>query len=277
MSHYCPSCQTENRPGAKFCAACGTALTQPESCPVCNTLSTGGRFCTSCGHSFGQQTNEPAAATPQAVSDPSLVAPPERSPRNSAPFFVMLIAVLILAAGGGIWFFNFRAVPAEAVPQVAVAPEDTTTSTEDTSPTIVPPAEVPVEPVPPAEALPVQTPPVDSPPVEPPPPAPAPTAKKPVPEKKTVTPKPRTLPEEKKPSPVASPDEAVSKSPPAAPRIENSLDQQYKAMVAQRCTEKLTLLFCKESVRHSVCQGKWSENPPSGASVCKTSSPQSPN
>lgn len=268
MSHYCPSCQTENRPGAKFCAACGTALTQPESCPACNTLSTGGRFCTSCGHSFGQQADEPAATAPQAVSDPSLVAPPDSSSRNNAPFFVMLIAVLILAAGGGIWFFNSQAVPVEAVPQVALAPEDTTTSTEDTSPTIVPPAEVPVEPVPPAEALPVQVPPVE----------PAPTAKKPVPEKKAVTPKPRTLPEENKPSPVeTSPDEAVSKSPPAAPRIENSLDQQYKAMVAQRCTEKLTLLFCRESVRHSVCQGKWSESPPSGASVCKTSSPQSPN
>ena len=45
---HCPSCQSENRETAKFCASCGTELIQV--CPNCNNRMTlTARFCDACG------------------------------------------------------------------------------------------------------------------------------------------------------------------------------------------------------------------------------------
>jgi len=47
----CPSCATENRPGARFCRGCGAALEQ--ACPACGAaVATDQRFCDECGHAL---------------------------------------------------------------------------------------------------------------------------------------------------------------------------------------------------------------------------------
>lgn len=50
----CPSCQTANAPGAKFCASCGTSLAPPTaSCPSCHAANAAGaKFCAECGTSI---------------------------------------------------------------------------------------------------------------------------------------------------------------------------------------------------------------------------------
>jgi membrane protease subunit (stomatin/prohibitin family) len=50
----CPSCETANAPGAKFCANCGTSLAPPTvACPSCHAdNSAGAKFCSSCGTSL---------------------------------------------------------------------------------------------------------------------------------------------------------------------------------------------------------------------------------
>src|SRR6266540_3117966 len=57
----CPTCATENEPGRKFCAECGTALAL--ACPSCGSANSPGvKFCGECG---AQLTPEPATrATP---------------------------------------------------------------------------------------------------------------------------------------------------------------------------------------------------------------------
>ena len=56
----CPRCQTQNAPGARFCASCGTPLAPPSvECPSCHAQnSAGARFCSACGTALA-----PAATT----------------------------------------------------------------------------------------------------------------------------------------------------------------------------------------------------------------------
>ncbi|HEV8250214.1 MAG TPA: tetratricopeptide repeat protein [Gaiellaceae bacterium] len=61
----CPSCGSENRAGAKFCATCGHALTL--ACPSCGAAyQAGDAFCVECGH---------ALHTPVAAAAPERAAP----------------------------------------------------------------------------------------------------------------------------------------------------------------------------------------------------------
>ena len=56
----CPSCTTENQPGAKFCVECGTALSL--ACPSCGAShAPAQRFCAECGSQLGAA---PAAVPP---------------------------------------------------------------------------------------------------------------------------------------------------------------------------------------------------------------------
>jgi hypothetical protein len=50
----CAKCGTENPPGSKFCAGCGTALPNDERCMSCGTESpAASRFCKGCGKPLG--------------------------------------------------------------------------------------------------------------------------------------------------------------------------------------------------------------------------------
>ncbi|MFZ5526251.1 MAG: double zinc ribbon domain-containing protein [Pseudomonadota bacterium] len=49
----CPSCNTLNAPGAKFCQQCGMSLV-PAACMQCNTTPPpGAKFCNRCGAAIG--------------------------------------------------------------------------------------------------------------------------------------------------------------------------------------------------------------------------------
>jgi len=55
----CPSCNTTNRMGAKFCVSCGTALAL--ACASCGSLyQAGERFCAECGAAVGGAAAAPA-------------------------------------------------------------------------------------------------------------------------------------------------------------------------------------------------------------------------
>ena len=58
----CPTCGTENRPGARFCVQCGSPLTR--ACASCGAAySEGERFCAECGSALtiGAPLARPAA------------------------------------------------------------------------------------------------------------------------------------------------------------------------------------------------------------------------
>jgi len=64
----CPSCETANPQGARFCMSCGAAL--EISCPSCGTTaSAGARFCMSCGAALG--SGQAAAPPPAAAAQPA--------------------------------------------------------------------------------------------------------------------------------------------------------------------------------------------------------------
>jgi class 3 adenylate cyclase/tetratricopeptide (TPR) repeat protein len=63
----CLQCQHENRPHAKFCEACGGALTRP--CPNCGTrLSASSKFCSECGHPLAEPVAQPRYSSPESYT-----------------------------------------------------------------------------------------------------------------------------------------------------------------------------------------------------------------
>src|SRR5262249_18538634 len=79
----CTSCGTENRDGAKFCDACGTAL--PLACPSCGMENRpGAKFCNECGASLTGQQPVPLPA--QAV--PTLTTPTAQPTQVASPSVV---------------------------------------------------------------------------------------------------------------------------------------------------------------------------------------------
>src|SRR5207237_6653078 len=68
----CPSCQTENRSGARFCRGCGGALAA--RCPACAApVEPGQRFCDECGESLEAPRAVPAER-PEPVAERRLVS-----------------------------------------------------------------------------------------------------------------------------------------------------------------------------------------------------------
>jgi class 3 adenylate cyclase len=54
MAAACSNCGTENPPGARYCASCGTSLAA--RCPNCGAeVSAEARFCPSCGHALARE------------------------------------------------------------------------------------------------------------------------------------------------------------------------------------------------------------------------------
>ena len=81
----CPHCNTENRPGARFCGHCGQPLEAeaPETltCPTCGaSVKPGARFCPRCGSDLSvfSQPPEPEAAPGRGA--PGLSAGPVMAP-----------------------------------------------------------------------------------------------------------------------------------------------------------------------------------------------------
>jgi hypothetical protein len=73
----CPKCNHENRPSAKFCVHCGTAL-NPAACPRCQAgIGPDEKFCSQCGLDLVKAKN-PIEATPEApkvTQEPGLMEP----------------------------------------------------------------------------------------------------------------------------------------------------------------------------------------------------------
>jgi class 3 adenylate cyclase/tetratricopeptide (TPR) repeat protein len=68
----CPSCTTENQPGAKFCVECGTALAL--GCPSCGAPHTAGqRFCAECGTALSAEVEAPVAPREAPAAERRLV------------------------------------------------------------------------------------------------------------------------------------------------------------------------------------------------------------
>ena len=64
----CPSCGRPQRPGARFCDACGVAL--PRICPACGAAQrVGSAFCFQCGHALA-----PPDQPPSQVQSPASIA-----------------------------------------------------------------------------------------------------------------------------------------------------------------------------------------------------------
>lgn len=98
----CPGCKTENPPGSKFCAGCGSALPRTPvnvRCASCGAESPeGSRFCKECGKpvSAAAPSAGPAWAGP---SRPSATAPPPPPP--APPAYQSPLQSLFARATGG--------------------------------------------------------------------------------------------------------------------------------------------------------------------------------
>ncbi len=78
----CPSCQHENRPGARFCGACAGPLVEKMTCAACGSVNPPGqKFCDECGAvSAAKKQPSPGSSFPShAVRD----IPPD--PRDYTP------------------------------------------------------------------------------------------------------------------------------------------------------------------------------------------------
>jgi len=82
----CASCGAVNRPGAKFCSECGSALAV--TCPQCGSPASGGRFCSDCGAVL-----TPAAAGPSPAS--ANVPAPGAAPVSERRIVSLLFADLL--------------------------------------------------------------------------------------------------------------------------------------------------------------------------------------
>jgi len=65
----CPQCASDNRPGRRFCGACGAAI--PSPCPSCGFANEPDeRFCGGCGKSLAERPQQsPHAYTPKHLAD----------------------------------------------------------------------------------------------------------------------------------------------------------------------------------------------------------------
>lgn len=69
--------------------------------------------------------------------------------------------------------------------------------------------------------------------------------------------------------------EPPTRTEPPSPRfqpVSQTLDEQFKRRLAAECEQGFAGLFCREKLRFSICDGRWSENPAPGQSVCKGAS-----
>ncbi len=82
----CPSCATENAPGAKFCNECGTPLAS--ACPSCGAVNKpGAKFCNECGTLL--------AETASAVPAGALAAPATQTPVAERRLVTVLFADIV--------------------------------------------------------------------------------------------------------------------------------------------------------------------------------------
>jgi class 3 adenylate cyclase/tetratricopeptide (TPR) repeat protein len=89
----CPSCQAENKEGAKFCNECGTPLSL--SCPRCGASHRGGqKFCDECGLPLGAVAAAPAATGPASVA---AIVPETAELRLVSVLFVDLVGFTSLS------------------------------------------------------------------------------------------------------------------------------------------------------------------------------------
>ena len=82
----CPTCGTENRPGAKFCTECGTALAS--ACPNCGTVNPPtAKFCSECATPLqaGTASTATPAATSATASSPGATAGPRADGTGTGP------------------------------------------------------------------------------------------------------------------------------------------------------------------------------------------------
>ncbi len=100
----CPGCKTENPPGSKFCAGCGSALPRTPvavRCAACGAESPeGSRFCKSCGKPVaGHGEDRRAGPAGPGPARPSAGAPPPPSP--PPPVYQSPLRSLFTRATGG--------------------------------------------------------------------------------------------------------------------------------------------------------------------------------
>lgn len=161
MSKDCPRCGTPNASDARFCRACGAALTvaatvpaePPLPCRACGHPNlAGARFCAQCG---SDQTRPRAPlATPAAI-------PP--GPRRPMGLWIGLAGVVVALAAGGAWWINQARSPAtptfDVTPPPAVSDASSPGASAGASPeTPAPAAAPPLLPLPvPAATTPAPT------------------------------------------------------------------------------------------------------------------------
>lgn len=111
----CPSCQADNRDGAKFCIGCGSPLPLPFTCPVCGKASTSTKFCTHCGHKFGEAPQSPLIAPEPPKPEPK----PEGGGDSRLTKIVVILVVVLIALAAAAYVFLRPANPEPTVEPVS--------------------------------------------------------------------------------------------------------------------------------------------------------------
>ncbi|MBI4638368.1 MAG: AAA family ATPase [Candidatus Rokubacteria bacterium] len=84
MEMRCPACQTENRPGIKFCEECGARL--EATCPACGApVPPDKKFCGHCGAPLTGATGREGPSSTTVTTTGLRESPPPRAPATGTP------------------------------------------------------------------------------------------------------------------------------------------------------------------------------------------------
>ena len=163
----CPNCQTENPDLAKFCKGCGSKLEAPAmpitplaqnptlSCKSCGaTLKPGAKFCAKCGTNVvvapagkpapSQNAPQVAPVVPQAAPVAPQIPPAPKAPdrivsppkKKDTPVVLIVVCVLIvIGAVAAAVLFKLDSSNTSQPKDSTTADDSTTESTEETDPT----------------------------------------------------------------------------------------------------------------------------------------------
>ncbi len=99
----CPSCATENAPGAKYCISCGAKLGDV-NCPVCGATNPGeAKYCQECGQELGkinQERDSHGGVPPTDVPPPQVVKTKKSKAWILGVIGIGLLICLIMYASG---------------------------------------------------------------------------------------------------------------------------------------------------------------------------------
>ena len=260
MTMICPSCHKVCRPRAKFCNHCLQSFAGLTACDVCSSLNPTGQACSQCEQQTVADVPVFASATARTVKRPRTPATPSAAGGQRRRFALGGLALAAVLVAGGYAWFSLGTGPWTRAGLDAAASASAAAAAKAATP--------PRTPVPDSEMITEMKEPEPAPAPEPlPEPAP-----RPVVVKRAPPPAPVVVASAAPPAPppevIAPPAPEPAPAPKPPPRIK-TVDEVFNERLSAECSSGLGGLICREKLRFAVCDGRWSQSPPPGQTICR--------